>query len=55
MKKLIVSLIVLAFVAIPASANMVTEGGFEYGDTGDDNWIAWDGTGSVWVRQLFDG
>ena len=35
MKKLIVCLIVLAFAAAPASANMVVDGGFEFGDTGE--------------------
>ena len=34
-------LIVLAFAALPASANMVTDGGFEFGDGGEDNWTPW--------------
>ena len=39
-------LIVLAFAALPASANMVTDGGFEFGHGGEDNVTAW-GNGVV--------
>ena len=65
MRKLIVCLIVLAFAAIPASANMVTDGGFE-GLSGP-GWVsvaaagetfgAWTGhpsAGHIWIYNGVD-
>ena len=50
MRKLIVLLIVLAFAAAPASANMVTDGGFEFGGTGEDLFTVYpSGTLGAWT------
>ena len=39
MRKLIICFIVLVFAAAPAIANLVVDGSFEFGDTGEDLWL----------------
>ena len=47
MKILIVSLIFLVLAAAPASANLVVDGSFEFGDTGADTWVLLGGNGTT--------